>query len=500
MTSTNTARGNIRERANRLELRAYAGVNPATGRRDYLLERLPLDTPEKELGRRLTALVARADEIAATRRERRKDPARAPRRPAPVRRQDRTAGYVLEDWWDAHAQHLDSAGHVRMVLDTYLLPVLGDVALWRLRGHLDREEAELDPDLVNLSAFEAELLRSGKTIRRRRTTREVHRELRAANKTAGVTEAAAETMERARVLAAASLVTERGPLKPAAVERIHGILHAALAHGVRKGWLASNPASDVKRAKVEERESTTPEEDEANDFLHFVAGRHHELYAFTLLVASGPRPQEVAAVRWLQVDLDAGRLSLTGEGVVQEKDPGQPERWVIRRGETEKRRRRVIALDPVTVEALRELRRRQLETALGVGATIGRRALVFSEEPDGSEPVSPHALTITFGRYVRRARRDGLDVPAGMRLYDFRHFGITQLLRKGRNPADVARRFGTSARVINARYAHAIPGDDERMAETMADVWAPVRRRAELAAGGEPISLEDHRARLNAER
>lgn len=487
MTSTNVARGNIRERANRLELRAYAGVNPATGRRHYLVERLPLDTPPKEVRSRLTKLVARADEIAETRRLRRKDPSAGPR-PRAAQRQDLTVGYVLEAWWEAHAQYLASAANVRMVLDTYLLPTLRDVALWRLRAQLAPGEAELDPDLVSLSAFEAELLRSGRKIRRGRNLRQVHRELRAANKAAGIRESAADTAARAKVAAAASVAVDRAPLKPSAVDRIHGILHAGLAYGVAKGWLPSNPASDVRRVRTEDRESTTPEQDEANDFLHYVARRHHELYTFTLLVASGPRPQEVAAIRWPQLDLDAGKLSLTGEGIVRVKEPGRPEQWIVRRGETEKRRRRVIALDPVVLAALRELRRRQLETAMAVGATVGRRALLFSAEPDGSEPVSPHALTITFTRHVGYARRDGVDVPAGMRLYDFRHFGITQLLRKGRSVADVALRFGTSARVINARYAHAIPGDDERMAETMADVWAPMRARAaENVAAGDSV-------------
>lgn len=490
MTSANAARGNIRERANRLELRAYAGVNPATGKRDYLTERLPLDTPVGVARKRLTVLVGRADEIAATRRERRKDPARSPR-PAAARAKDRTVRQVLEAWYEAQARYLASAGHVRMALDTYLLPELGDVALWRLRGGLEPDET--DPDLVDLSGFFRRLLKSGRKIRTGKNARVVYRELRAANKAAGVTEAAAETMARAQAAAAASVAVERGPLKPSAVARTRGILHAGLAYAVGKGWLASNPASEIRLPTVEDRESTTPEQDEAADFLGFVAGRHHELYAFTLLVASGPRPQEVAAIRWPQLDLDTGQLSLTGEGVVKEKEPGKPERWVVRRGETEKRRRRVIALDAVTLDALRELRRRQRETALACGTSIGRRALVFSGEVDGSEPVSPHAMTTTFSRYVRYARRQGVDIPEGMRLYDFRHFGITQLLRAGRSAADVARRFGTSARVINARYAHAIPGDDERMADTMADVWAPMQQRAALAVGGPPIALDEWR-------
>jgi hypothetical protein len=39
--------------------------------------------------------------------------------------------------------------------------------------------------------------------------------------------------------------------------------------------------------------------------------------------------------------------------------------------------------------------------------------------------------------------------------------------------------------MIRSRYSHAIPGDDDHLAETMADVWGPV------AGPGEVVSLAE---------
>lgn len=464
-------RGSVRRKGNGLELRAYAGTDPATGRADYLREPLPSSTPEREVNRRLTALVARADDLAATRRRRRRDGGHVPRVERNPRR--RTVSDALEGWWQDHGQDLSGADTARTVIDAYLTPHLGGVALWRLRGKLDKDEADLDPDLVDLSAF--------------------YRQLRAVG----------------------------GPgrpsgrrLEPSAVLRIHGVLRGALAAAVRKGWLPENPASAARLPRLEERESTTPDMEEMREFLAFlreprvVAGYKAtrrtlggglvtyevparevepdtQLVAFALLVASGPRPQEVAAIRWGAFDLDAGRLSLTGEGVVRVKDDGQPEQWVVRRGETEKRRL-MISLDAYVLDVLREHRRRRLEAALSCGVSLGRKAFVFSNTPDGAENVAPHAITVAFERQVRRARAA---VPEGMRLYDARHFGITQLLGRGVSVVEVARRFGTSPRMIHARYAHAIPGDDARAAEAMTAVWGPPRARAAGAAEPAPIRL-----------
>jgi integrase len=106
-----------------------------------------------------------------------------------------TVGELVEKWF-AHAKADFSpkpALETRRYLDRAIIPQLGDRPLRRLRT------SELD-------AF--------------------YRDLRAGGGRGG------------RVLA------------PATVRRIHGIVHRALAQGVRWGWLAQNPAAMVSPPKV----------------------------------------------------------------------------------------------------------------------------------------------------------------------------------------------------------------------------------------------------------
>ena len=457
-------RGSIHARSDgRLELRAYAGKNPV-GSDPYLREYVPAGTSDTEIGVRLTALVARADDLAATRRRRRKEGGHA--EPV-VTRTERSTGAVLEAWYQAIGRHLASASTVRTHLDAYLLPKLAGVAAWRLRGTVGEEERAVDPDLFDLSVFFDELLAKGS--------------VGAPPDEAGHRRGAGQ------------------PLQPATVSKTKSYLSQALDHEIRRpgSKLTANPCATVTLPSIEDRESTTPEPDELAAFLPFLAGTTRvrsahtvtrkrkdgtpytftiperidreaadragrQLLAFALLVASGPRPQEVAALQRGQLDRTTGRLALEGVGVVDGK---------IVRGETDKRRKRAIKLDPTVLAAVDAHLRAQDETALAFGKKLTRRSYIFATTPDCTAPVDPGTPSQAFDRIVAKAVAAGLPLPEDMRLYDMRHYGITQLLRKGRPVAAVAKRFGTSPKMIHQRYEHAIPGDDDGLADTLGDAW-----------------------------
>lgn len=437
-----------------IQLRAYAGIDPATGKPDYLYEQVPADLGKRELDRRARALDARAHALAATRRDRRRDPAATPTRTT-ARPRPKTVGEAVEAWWKHHGSKLASAPRIRGLIDGIILPYLGAVPIALVAGTPPDDEEERDPDVVYLSERWEEIQRDGRQVGDK-------------------------------------------PLKPSTIHRCHGIVGAALRR-------AGRPIPDPGLPTIGERDSTTPLPDEMVAFLpHLDATRRTEAYtatrrvrgsgrtvtytvparvgepsamdlmavAFAFLVASGPRPVEAAAITRVQVDLDAGTLALDARGVVLTKPDGV-ERWVITGGETAKRRRRVITLDARTLAALRRWLAFQDEYALTVGQRLGGRALVFSLDPDAREPISPKVFSKAFERAVTRAREAGCDLPEGFHLYDMRHFGITSMLRggQGRNVAAVAKRFGTSTRMIEERYEHAIQADDAALADTLGAVW-----------------------------
>jgi hypothetical protein len=100
----------------------------------------------------------------------------------------------------------------------------------------------------------------------------------------------------------------RGGLAPKTVRNINGMLHAALRDAVRWGHVARNVADAVQPPPggAPEMQVWTPAQ--LRTFLDDVRG--DRLYAAWLLYATtGMRRGELAGLRWVDVDLDAGRVS-----------------------------------------------------------------------------------------------------------------------------------------------------------------------------------------------
>lgn len=197
----------------------------------------------------------------------------------------------------------------------------------------------------------------------------------------------------------------RGGLAPESVRHIHGIVHKALADAVRWGYLARNPATHARPPVRHRVEMKVWSPDELRAFLRHVAG--DRLYAAWLLMATtGMRRGEVLGLRWVDVDLDAARISIVQNLTVANH------RVVVGEPKTAKGRR-PVALDPATVTALRS----HLRTQQAERAALGRRwqeaGLVFTLS-DGSL-IHPSR----FSRWFEQRRRE-TDLPC-IRLHDIRH-------------------------------------------------------------------------------
>ena len=152
-----------------------------------------------------------------------------------------------------------------------------------------------------------------------------------------------------------------GGLAPKTVYYIHSILHRALRDAVRWGYVVRNmaDAADPPKAKTPEMRVWTPAQLRA--FLDHVRGER--LYAAWLLAATGMRRGEILGLRWGDLDLDAGRVAVRRPRILVDYQVQVSEPKTAKG-------RRSLALDPVTVVALRAHRARQAEEKLAVGGLI----------------------------------------------------------------------------------------------------------------------------------
>jgi integrase len=242
-------------------------------------------------------------------------------------------------------------------------------------------------------------------------------------------------------------------LAPKTVRNVHNILHRALKDAARWGYLVRNVADVADPPKGKSAQMRVWSPDQLRAFLEHV--REDDLYAAWLLIATtGMRRGELAGLRWVDVDLDAGRLSVRQPRVVVANTPQASE-------PKSARGRRSLALDPVTVAALRRHRARQLEHKLAVGARYQESGLVFTW-PDGS-PIHPRRFSRWFERHSGRA---GLP---RIRLHDLRHSYASAALAAGVPAKVVSERLGHATIAVTMDvYSHVLPGLDREAADTVA--------------------------------
>lgn len=245
------------------------------------------------------------------------------------------------------------------------------------------------------------------------------------------------------------------PLSPSTVRKVHAVLSLVFAQAVRWDWIARSPASDATPPSVPGRQPSAPDAAAVRTLMAAAASEADPSWFVYLRMAAttGRRRGELCGLHWSEVDLDRGRAVIF---------------WVVKLGRNAKpvlvpypksaRGKGTIGLDPGTVEAMRRLRRWQEERAAFFDTKLVDRALVFSNEIDGSQPWHPAVVTHRFGRLRKRAGTPGV------RLHDLRHFAASELLAEGFGVSTVAGRLGNSPAVLLGTYAHLVGGHDDDQA------------------------------------
>ena len=272
------------------------------------------------------------------------------------------------------------------------------------------------------------------------------------------------------------------PVSAATLHRIHATLRAALNGAVRAGLIAVNPGRhpelpraarprpQVWTAALTERwqhEGWQPEVGvwtaaQTAQFLRQVRG--HRLYAlFHLTALRGLRRGEAAGLRWGDLDLDAGTLTVTGQ--LQQLGgrlvAGPPKSDAGRR---------VIALDKTTITALREHKLRQQAERAAAGTRWTQTGYVFTSKT--GKPFGPDRMTRLFAKLVAAS---GLPP---VTLHGLRHGAATLALAAGTDLKVVQDQLGHSTIVLTAdTYTSVLPETARTAAEHTAALLFPARSR-----------------------
>lgn len=246
-----------------------------------------------------------------------------------------------------------------------------------------------------------------------------------------------------------------GGVGPRTVQYVHATIRKALNDAVRWGLMVRNPALYAAAPTSRRVELRTWTAGELHRFLTSVRG--DRLYAAWQLAAlTGMRRGEILGMRWADLDLDAGWLSVRQTLVVVDNHPQVSEPKTARG-------RRRIALDRGSIAALRAHHKAQAAERLAAGPGWSDNDLVFSRQ-DGA-PLHPEHVRRQFDRHVTHA---GLP---RIRFHDLRHTHATLALQAGVHPKIVSERLGHSTVAMTLDvYSHAIPAIQQGAAATVADL------------------------------
>ncbi|MCH8205632.1 MAG: site-specific integrase [Chloroflexi bacterium] len=254
---------------------------------------------------------------------------------------------------------------------------------------------------------------------------------------------------------------KEGGLSARSVLHHHRVLSKALLHAVKWKLTAQNVAKAVDPPSPRRTEIALLDTAAIGRLLEAAQGTVY-FPMIHLALYTGLRRSEFLGLRWADVNLDMATLS-----VVRVMHKLRDGRIIFQEPKTAKGRR-LVALSPTAVLALRAHREHQEADRAAVGDPLADDALVFSHL-DGS-PFLPDSVSHAFTKIVRRA---GLKK---VRLHDLRHAHASLMLRQGIHPKIVQERLGHSTIAITLdTYSHVTPGlqeaaalkFDEELAETV---------------------------------
>lgn len=236
----------------------------------------------------------------------------------------------------------------------------------------------------------------------------------------------------------------------------HRVLSPALGALVAEGKLTRNPCDLVGLPRNPKKELKILSPDQVTAFLEKNAS--HELHALWMLnMVTGLRPSEALGLRWSDVDLEQGTIS------VQRSVTEDAEGTLMVDETKTSSSARMVSIPTTCIDSLRAHKRRQAAEVLRAGKRYDRQQQWVFANPVG------HLwdLTAVRKRFKVCLKRAGL--PEDITFYAAtRHTHATMLLVAKVNPKIVSERLGhSSIKLTMDTYTHVIPEISRETASTV---------------------------------
>ena len=247
-------------------------------------------------------------------------------------------------------------------------------------------------------------------------------------------------------------------LSMSTVRQVKAVLHRAcrLAHKWSAGVLP-NPIADADlptwRLEEQRAEVRAPEPHEVQALLTAAVAEDLRFGVFLrVLAATGIRRGEACALRWSDLDLERGVITVD-EGVIAAKGGA-----VVKEPKT-RASVRSLACDERTAAALIELRAEQERIAAAAEERLLDDSFVFSASPGGAVPPHPDSMSHALPRIRNQA-----GLPPDIHLHSLRPFHATAL-DPVISEAQKQARLGWSTVHMARHYTDGVPAEDRRAAE-----------------------------------
>ncbi len=225
------------------------------------------------------------------------------------------------------------------------------------------------------------------------------------------------------------------------VRIVHFVLHRALRDAERWGRCARNVADLVDPPRLPRKEAPVLTPEQARRVLDAARGHRFEVI-FHMALRTGLRRGELLALRWRDVDPDAGIVRVTGtlQPVPLGAEPiiAEPKSRSARRS---------ISVDPSLAAMLRQHKRLQTAQQAAAGTEWFDGDFIFTN--DLGRPIAP--MTLLRDWYLLL---ESIGLPR-VPFHTARHTAATLMLSSGVSPRVAAERLGHSTVSITLdRYSH----------------------------------------------